>query len=256
MASVNPWVVLLIRSRAASGVPVPFRQEADGTCPLERILQDLQNLTPADRILPVVLEQDRPWWNDPLAELPVRNQIEEPFDRGTGTGLMVALGRLAVRQPVDPVVVLHSRFIFHPEPLGRVWALLHEVPKTPHSVRAGVSVGYIHDWLSLYEKVQPELTHAFFSRKGGASNLWRLPDIYPFLPFVSLEQDVLRARTPRSAGAGVRDEASRDLRPGLWGQTQRTDAARAIRIDAHAPRIRRAACCRQLYGTYPGGPRS
>lgn len=56
-------------------------------------------LVPDARIFAAVLEQHSPWWGPVLADLPRENIIEQPFHRGTATGVLAASLEIRGRWP-------------------------------------------------------------------------------------------------------------------------------------------------------------
>lgn len=73
---------------------------------LERTLEQAAALTGPERLVFVGLEQDRPWWAPMLAKYPGALVIEQPLDRGSGTGIIAASTQLFRRDPNARVLLL------------------------------------------------------------------------------------------------------------------------------------------------------
>lgn len=67
-----------------------------------------RQIAPVERVVPVVLEQDRPWWESAVRELPPGNIVEQPFDRGTGVGILLAFLRIFRRDPAARIALLST----------------------------------------------------------------------------------------------------------------------------------------------------
>jgi len=78
-----------------------------------------------DRVVVVVAEQHRPWWELELGrvpgEFPAENVVVQPANRGTAVGILLGLARVVSRQGLLPrVLVLPSdHFVGHEETLIR-----------------------------------------------------------------------------------------------------------------------------------------
>lgn len=64
-----------------------------------RALEQAASLAGSERLVFVGLEQDRPWWAPLLAKFPGAVLIEQPLDRGTGTGIIAAVTQVLRRDP-------------------------------------------------------------------------------------------------------------------------------------------------------------
>ncbi|MBK6689321.1 MAG: hypothetical protein IPG45_32940 [Deltaproteobacteria bacterium] len=73
---------------------------------LSRSLEQGAALSGPERLVFVGLEQDRPWWAPLLAQYPGALVIEQPLDRGTGTGIIAATTQIFRRDPSARVLLL------------------------------------------------------------------------------------------------------------------------------------------------------
>jgi len=113
------WVVVLAAgdgsrliewTRDGTGRPVPkqFYSFGAGESMLARTLARARCLVPRSRILTVVAEQHREWWERELQEFPAENTVVQPRNRGTAAGILLPLLRLLTRDPDAAVVILPS----------------------------------------------------------------------------------------------------------------------------------------------------
>lgn len=72
---------------------------------LEETLKFARQIVPQHRVLPVVLEQNRPWWEGLLRDVPPENLTEQPLDRGSAPGILATALRVLGRDP-DAILVL------------------------------------------------------------------------------------------------------------------------------------------------------
>lgn len=73
-----------------------------------RALVGAKALVDPSRVVMVVLEQERPWWSALLSELPPGNIAEQPFDRGSAAGILLALMRIFQQDPNARIVLFCS----------------------------------------------------------------------------------------------------------------------------------------------------
>ncbi len=71
-----------------------------------RTLEQAAALSGPERLVFVGLEQDRPWWAPLLAQYPGALIIEQPLDRGTGTGVLAATTQVFRRDSNARVLLL------------------------------------------------------------------------------------------------------------------------------------------------------
>lgn len=114
----NTWALVLAagegsRLRALTtqgGVAVPkqFCSLRGGPSLLQEALLRAERIAPRERVLTIVAEQHRRWWETALWTLPKRNVIVQPRNRGTAIGLLLPLLHIAQRDPHARVVILPS----------------------------------------------------------------------------------------------------------------------------------------------------
>ena len=119
MHARNIWTLVLaagegsrLRSLTAcsSGASIPkqFCSLYAGPSLLHEALQRAATVSSSNRICTVVAEQHRRWWQSMLYELPSANVVVQPMNRGTGTGILLALLHIIEREPDAWMVVLPS----------------------------------------------------------------------------------------------------------------------------------------------------
>lgn len=95
----------LTRDEDGTVVPKQFCSLAGGPSLLRLALARAGGLVPPDRIMPVVLEQHRFWWELDLTICPSCDILIQPENRGTLTGLLLPLLEVC-RRECDPMVVV------------------------------------------------------------------------------------------------------------------------------------------------------
>jgi mannose-1-phosphate guanylyltransferase len=115
-----PWAVVLAGgdgtrvsdlTRAADGTPTPKQYcRFGGATPMVRWAIDrARRVVPRERVLVVVNQSHRRFWEPELADVPRRNVLVQPSNRGTGAGALLALLTLEGRtDPESPVLLLPS----------------------------------------------------------------------------------------------------------------------------------------------------
>ncbi len=117
MDSSNVWVAVLAagdgkRVRAFTldhdGMSIPKQfWRFDGRRSLLRAaLQRAQKLVPAARLVPVVAEQHRLWWERELRSLPRENVLVQPVNRGTAAGILLPVLHIFRSDPDARILVL------------------------------------------------------------------------------------------------------------------------------------------------------
>lgn len=93
-----------------AGIPVPkqYCSLDSGPSLLRVALQRAFTVVPRRRTTVVVAEQHAQWWSPLARELPVVSIAVQPEDRGTATGILLALLRILELDPNARVVVLPS----------------------------------------------------------------------------------------------------------------------------------------------------
>lgn len=114
----NTWALVLAagegsRLRALTthgGVAVPkqFCSLRGGPSLLQEAILRAEAIVPRQRVVTIVAEQHRRWWETSLWSLPKRNVIVQPENRGTANGLLLPLLHIAQRDPEARVVILPS----------------------------------------------------------------------------------------------------------------------------------------------------
>jgi mannose-1-phosphate guanylyltransferase len=114
----NTWALVLAagegsRLRALTthgGVAVPkqFCSLRGGPSLLHEALLRAEAIAPRQRVLTIVAEQHRRWWEPALWTVPKHNVIVQPRNRGTANGLLLPLLHIAQRDPEARVVILPS----------------------------------------------------------------------------------------------------------------------------------------------------
>ena len=113
------WVVVLAggdgrrlapATRDASGdhVPKQFCRFGAAETLLNHALGRARRLAPPERLISVVQEAHRRWWRVELADLPERNVISQPGNRGTAVALLQAVATIHSRDRDATVLVLPS----------------------------------------------------------------------------------------------------------------------------------------------------
>jgi mannose-1-phosphate guanylyltransferase len=99
---------LLTANREGVLVPKQYCSLDSGPSLLQEALQRAFTIVPRRRTSVVVAEQHAPWWGRLARELPPGSIAVQPEDRGTATGILLALVRILERDPNARVVVLPS----------------------------------------------------------------------------------------------------------------------------------------------------
>lgn len=149
---------------------------------LARAVAEARSLTTVDRIMPVVLDEHRPWWRALLAAVPEENIVVEPFDRGTATGILLAVVRILKRDPQAVITIL---------------------PADPGAGLHDAIVSSVQRMIDLFKNTQPKLLHTCLTELRGTEVFSdeALSSVYPYLPEVAFTSDVLHCRPTTSSGA-------------------------------------------------------
>lgn len=113
------WVVVLaagdgtrLRSVTsdARGVAVPkqFCRLVGEETMLHTTLARAVRFAPRERIVVVVAQQHRAWWEEELRTLPRENVLVQPANKGTGVGIFLPLSSIYARDPGATVLILPS----------------------------------------------------------------------------------------------------------------------------------------------------
>jgi len=113
------WVIILAAgegkrvmdlTRDRWGLPAPKQYSLiDGRRTLLDVtLKRARKIAPPERIVAVVAAQHRRWWVSELADLPTRNVIPQPENRGTAAGILLPLLWILRHDPAARLVILPS----------------------------------------------------------------------------------------------------------------------------------------------------
>jgi mannose-1-phosphate guanylyltransferase len=75
---------------------------------LEATLERAKKIAPPERIVAVVARQHRRWWGTELTDLPARNIIVQPENRGTAAGVLLPVLWVTAHDPDARLVILPS----------------------------------------------------------------------------------------------------------------------------------------------------
>lgn len=101
---------------------------------LAKALARAERFAPRERTLVVVAEKHRTWWEPALKELPARNVVVQPGNRGTAAGILLPLWHVLGRDPEATVTFLPSDHSLEDETmlsatLRRAAAVVSEFPE-------------------------------------------------------------------------------------------------------------------------------
>lgn len=141
----------------------------------------------------VVLEAEEPWWRKEIEKVRPDRLHVQPFDRGSGIATLLALIHIFRDDPSARLVILRSLQELEAVPaqlahLGSdaIVAIRAQGNSPPAIIaRAGALLHLFHD-------SQRAVLRSFLQHQGSLDRL------YPWLPEIDLERDVLRL-APRSA---------------------------------------------------------
>lgn len=127
----------------AQGVPVPkqfCRLVGDETM-LRASLGRAARFVPRERIVAVVAQQHRAWWEEELRTLPRENVLVQPANKGTGIGIFLPLASIYARDPEARVLILPSdHFVADEEALQEaVQAGIEILPRLGKTVLFGMT---------------------------------------------------------------------------------------------------------------------
>ena len=115
----NLWVLVLAAGEGRrlseltmdpSGVPTPKQYCSFGRDRpmVQWALDRALSIVPAERIVTIVAREHRTWWQQELRELPGRNVVVQPRNRGTAAGILFRVIEILKRDPNAKIVVLPS----------------------------------------------------------------------------------------------------------------------------------------------------
>lgn len=116
-------------------VPKQFCSLRGGSTLLQEALQRARAVALPERVCSIVAAQHRVWWANACNDLPERNVIVQPENRGTAYGILLPLLHIAARDPDATVVLLPADHYVRDEPvlaksLRRAAALAAANPRT------------------------------------------------------------------------------------------------------------------------------
>lgn len=115
----HAWVVILAagegnrvkaltRDRWGQPAPKQYSRIGGRTTLLDVTLERARKIAPPERIVAVVAAQHRRWWVSELVDLPARNVIVQPENRGTAAGILLPLLWITEHDPDARLVILPS----------------------------------------------------------------------------------------------------------------------------------------------------
>jgi hypothetical protein len=185
------WAIIWMRDRVCGEA----RREA--CVEMARTIARARTFAAPERISVAVLEQDRPWWSPATQGLLPGNIAEQPFDRGSGAGVLLAFLRIFRRDPSARITLLSV------DPISlRELAVAHreldalEAGEDDRFVRIGegrLGVTSSTALLQLFRWSHPETLAIFMLRLEGTRlfDARALDLLYPFIPAFDLEEDIL-----------------------------------------------------------------
>lgn len=127
------------------GTPVPkqYCSLHGGQSLVEDAIRRAQSQVAAERVCAIVAQQHHRWWStiDALTELPARNLIVQPRNRGTAIGVLYSLVHILSLDPEAEILVLPSDHYVADEPLlqdSLATALTHVAKAPEHPVLLGL----------------------------------------------------------------------------------------------------------------------
>ncbi len=162
---------------------------------LAKMLRFARTIVPKQRVLSVVLEQNRPWWGHLVRELPPENLLEQPLDRGSAPGILAAVLRIVARDP-DAIVVLLCTHAATPA-RDEVYAAIDEARHEDRVLETDtVTVGRARALLEVFRAACPDMV-AEMAKPEVVEAPETLDLIFPFLPDTDFASAVLAPAPPR-----------------------------------------------------------
>lgn len=146
----------------SNGVAVPkqFCSLAGGRSLLEETVERASAVVSPERVVSIVAEQHRRWWQSALGELPDENIIVQPRNRGTAVGILLPLLEILDRDPHASILFLPSDHFVREE-----WVLRESIR------RAAERIGELDEAIVLLgispEEADPELGYIVPGRGDG-----------------------------------------------------------------------------------------
>ena len=173
---------------------------------MAEVFEAASRLAPPQRTMLVAQEGERPWWSVLTTALPPANVLAEPFDRGSGTGILAGLIAVADRAPTAEVVVVFGglsprRLALADETLAslspsRPGAIIRPVG-APHGLWP-LAVASAQAWLAAAEAADRPRVAALQIALGQVdSPSAALDRLYPFLTAWDFEHELLVSGDPQ-----------------------------------------------------------
>lgn len=115
-AAAGTWCIVLaagdgtrlqsLTTFAGRNVPKQFCTIGTEVSLLGLAIRRARRLVPEERIVAIVAAAHRCWWHDELADLPARQVVVQPENRGTAAGILLPLLRILDRDPAASIVLL------------------------------------------------------------------------------------------------------------------------------------------------------
>jgi len=87
---------------------------------LGRTIERASPLLPRSRMVPVVAAAHARWWQAGLSDIPCRNLVVQPENRGTAIGILLPLLHILRRDPDASVIIMPTDHDFRDEPVLRL----------------------------------------------------------------------------------------------------------------------------------------
>lgn len=162
---------------------------------LAKTLRFARTIVPRQRVLSVLLEQNRPWWGHLVRELPPENLLEQPLDRGSAPGILAAVLRILARDS-EAIVVLVCTHAAAPA-RDEVFAAIDAARKEDRVVETDTTtVGRARALLEVFRAACPDMV-AELAKPEVIEAPETLDLIFPFLPDTDFETAVLAPAPPQ-----------------------------------------------------------
>jgi len=116
VSDADRWSIVLAGGRgtrlaslttvAGETIPKQYCSLAGGPSMLRRALWRAAAIAAPERVLVVVTAEQRCWWERELRDLPSRNVLVQPLDRGTAAGILLPVAEVLRRAPSATVAVI------------------------------------------------------------------------------------------------------------------------------------------------------
>ncbi len=227
----------LTRDDAGRTVPKQYCSLRGGRSLLGSALDRARRLAPRERIVTVVAQGHRRWWERELADWPIENVVVQPRNRGTAAGVLLPLRTILARDPGAVVGVLPSdHFIADEETFA---AALGEALGVADDDQAG------HLVLLGVQAERPEADLGWILPGAGAAARPRTVDV-----FVEKPPSDEAARLMRS-GALLNSFAFAVRARVLLALLRRRLPELVLRFDRARPETSSASALAELYATLP-----